>query len=137
MAEELIAHGGSGVRSWAVASDDLGLVASVGKKQGLTARPIIDMNRTTPEGVRLDWQICFLLGHRLLPFFIDWKKSPHPAQNTPRGCTLADFTVSLAEPAPYRALMDALGIEVTIESGPERCGARLQTPTGLVALPSW
>jgi hypothetical protein len=137
LGEELIQHGGSGVRSWAVASDDLASVAAVGRDQGLGVRPIVDMNRTTPAGVRLDWQICFLFGNSLLPFFIDWKKSPHPAQNTPKGCALDSFTVSLPDHVPYRTLMDALGVEVTIVNGAELCSARLQTPAGLVALQSW
>jgi hypothetical protein len=38
---------------------------------------------------------------------------------------------------PYRTLMDALGVEVTIVNGAELCSARLQTPAGLVALQSW
>lgn len=137
MGEELIQHGGSGVRAWAVAATDLTVVSTVGRKHGLTPQPIIDMNRTTPDGVRLDWQICFLGGHAMVPFFIDWKDSIHPAQTTPTGATLLDFTVSLPEPAEFAAFMEALGIEVSVDTGPEAFSARLQTPLGVAELSNW
>jgi hypothetical protein len=112
-------------------------VSDVTGERGLNPQPIIDMNRTTPEGVRLDWQILLLRGDRMLPFFIDWKESPHPALSTPSGCTLSEFTVNVPQDQQYRSLMDALDIDVQVASGDDKFGALLQTPSGLVELASW
>ncbi|HIG41077.1 MAG: VOC family protein [bacterium] len=137
LGEELTKHGGSGVRAWAVAASDLSVVGATGRKYDLTPKPIIDMNRTTPEGVRLDWQICFLAGNNMLPFFIDWKDSSHPAQSTPKGCAMVDFTVSLPDAEGFKAFMEALSVEVSVVTGPESFTACIQTPSGLVELSNW
>ena len=137
LGEELINHGGSGVRGWAVATTDLGEISRIAGEQNLQPQDIIEMNRTTPAGVRLDWQIMFVAAHPLLPFFINWLQSPHPALNTPTGCTLAEFTITTADHDLYQARMSALGIEVTIASGANSLAASLMTPLGRVQLASW
>lgn len=137
LGSELIEHGGSGVRGWAVAMDNLVAVSEITGERGLNPQPIIDMDRTTPQGVRLDWQILLLLGDRMLPFFIDWKNSPHPALSTPSGCTLTEFTVNVPQDQQYRSLMEILDIDVQVANGDEKFGALLQTPSGVVELASW
>ena len=134
---ELIAHGTSGIRGWAVAANDLGKVRNTVSKYDLKPQPIIDMNRTTPAGVRLDWQLFLLSGNPLLPFFIDWKKSPHPALTTPPGCTLSAFTISAPNVGEVKALLDALEIDVVVVKGEAGFSARLQTPRGVVELGGW
>ncbi len=137
LGEELISHGGSGVRAWAVAAADLALKKEIATQQGLSPQPLIEMNRTTPQGVRLDWQIMFVAGHPLLPFFINWKQSPHPALNTPAGCTLSGFTVTTTDHSAFKARMSALGIEVTVVEGGDSLSAELATPSGPVTLAGW
>ena len=137
LGEELVQHGGSGVRGWAVAASDLAPLHAIAKAHGLEPRPLLDMSRTTPEGVRLDWQLFFPSDNRLLPFFIDWQQSPHPALSTPTGCTLSGFTVSVPEVDATRALMDALGVEVDVVSGEAGLSAELDTPAGIVTLEPW
>ena len=137
LGNELIQHGGSGIRSWAVATDNLSAVTDITTAQGLNPRPVIDMNRTTPAGVRLYWQVLQLRGNRMLPFFIDWKNSPHPALTTPAGCALAAFTVSVPKSPQYQKLMDALHIHVTVVQGVLGFNARLECPNGVVELSSW
>ncbi len=136
LGEQLIERGHSGIRSWAVATNDLGAVDKVARKLNLNPQPIVDMNRTTPEGLRLDWQLLFVSG-RLLPFFIDWKDSPHPALSAPPGCTLETFNVSVEDYPAYRALMRTLAIDVSVVHGPGDLSARIVTPRGLVVLPGW
>jgi hypothetical protein len=134
---ELIAHGGSGIRSWAVATDDIQQSRTIADAHDLGPQPIVDMARTTPDGVRLDWQLFFLTRGRQMPFFIDWKDSPHPALTTPKGCLLERFTASLADAGAYSVVMQALGVEVDVISGPLGLTAMLATPNGMVALESW
>ena len=78
----------SGPKLWlfALATDDLEAAAQGARSAGVTVEEPIRMNRTTPDGVRLDWSIMRIADERWpgkLPFFIDWQGSPHPAGMTP------------------------------------------------------
>ena len=126
----------SGIRAWAIATKDLSGVRHAAETLQIASRDIIDMARTTPEGVELAWQLLFLDDARW-PFFIDWKKSPHPSVNAPQGCTLAGFLITTPDPVGYRALIAQLDVGVQVSSGNVGFEATLETPKGLVRLPSW
>jgi hypothetical protein len=134
MGGELLEKANSGIRGWAVATDNLEAVSKTVTAQGWSPQPIIDMSRTTPDGVRLDWQLMFVTGHKLLPFFIDWKDSPHPALSTPGGCSLLEFSISTPDPGQYQATMDALQIQIEVVSGKQEISAQLKTPAGHLTL---
>jgi len=135
--ELLLARGGSGIRSWAVATTDLIALAGFAQNAGYGHKDIIDMSRTTPEGVHLAWQLRFLTGNGLLPFFIDWKASPHPAQSTQKGCSLLEFCVFTQDIDAYQKLMNALDLDLSMTKGSDHFKATLQTPKGLVELGNW
>ncbi len=132
----LLDHGGSGIRSWAVASDDLAAVRQIAERLNLASRDIIDMSRTTPDGVELAWQLLFLQNPEM-PFFIDWLQSPHPALSTPTGCALESFSITTPQPQTYQPLLQALDLPYEATSGPAACRAQLQTPKGIVTLDPW
>ena len=100
------------------------------------SRDIINMARTTPDGIELAWQLLFL-NDAQWPFFIDWQESPHPSAAAPLGCSLVEFVVSTPAPEEYRSLMQALHIDVEVVAGEGGFVATLQTPKGLITLPSW
>tara|TARA_B110000879_G_C11031704_1_gene455144 strand:+ start:279 stop:872 length:594 start_codon:yes stop_codon:yes gene_type:complete len=135
--ELLLEHGGSGIRGWAVATTDLHALTELASKAGFGYKDIIEMSRTTPGGVHLEWQLRFLTGNNQLPFFIDWKASPHPALSTPKGCSLIEFCIATQEVAKYQQLMSALDLEVSMTSDGNRFKAALQTPKGIVELGNW
>ena len=132
----LLDHGGSGIRSWAIACDDLGKVAAAAALQQLATRDVISMSRRTPEGVELAWQLLFL-EQTHLPFFIDWQQSPHPALSTPTGCELTAFSVSADQPEQYQAFLSQLGVLIPVTAGPNAFTAELSTPNGAVLLRTW
>jgi hypothetical protein len=135
--ELLLAHGGSGIRSWAVATTDLDTLADLARNAGYGCKDIINMSRTTPESVHLAWQLRFLTGNHQLPFFIDWKISPHPALSTPKGCSLIEFCVVSQDIDAYQQLMNALDLEISMTKGNNHFKAKLQTPRGTVELGNW
>jgi hypothetical protein len=137
LAGQLITHGRSGIRGWAVATNDILKTKEICRARGLEPQPIVDMNRTTPDGIRLDWQVCLLNHGRELPFFIDWKDSLHPAQTTPKGCFLENFTLSVPDAENYQSIMEALGVDVTVSPGSPGLTAELRTPRGLVEIGNW
>ncbi len=132
----LLDHGGSGIRSWAVASDNLSKVASQANALGLDSREIMDMSRTTPDGIKLAWRLLFLQDPHM-PFFIDWLQSPHPALSTPASCTLASFTISTPVAEMYQGFLNALDLPLEATIGPEGFTARLNTPKGNITLATW
>ena len=134
---ELLARNpNSGLRAWAVASDDLAAVQDAAATQNVAARDIINMARTTPDGVALAWQLLFL-NEPHWPFFIDWQNSPHPALTAPQGCQLSNFVVTTPEPQQYAALLAKLDLQVEVKEGTFGFSAKLTTPNGVVELPSW
>jgi len=137
LGEELKVHDFSGIRTWAVAVDDFAFITPVLDKFGYQ-HSVVDMNRTRPDGVRLDWQILFVHRHtfgNFMPFFINWLDSPHPANDTPEGCTLDAFAVEMLENSDsYQDLMKALEIKVEVLEGPDGLRAVIDSPNGRVLL---
>lgn len=90
---------------------------------GLAPRRLA-MTRTRPDGVRLAWELVFVDGHgfgSLVPFFIDWRGSPHPSAAL--AADLRDPRLLLRHPdaAGLDALLQALGglpAEATVVAAP-------------------
>ena len=142
----LLDHGGTGIRSWAIACDSLTHVQTLAAARNIGARDIIDMSRTTPDGIRLAWQLLFLTDPHM-PFFIDWLQSPHPALSTPTGCQLSTFHVSASDtndshinatgPKTYQDFLSDLSLSIPVTEGKNAFTAELETPKGPVLLNTW
>ena len=132
----LLDHGGTGIRSWAIACDSLTNVATLAAARNIATRDIIDMSRTTPDGIKLAWQLLFLTDPHM-PFFIDWLKSPHPALATPTGCQLKSFHISATAAETYSNLLTDLALSIAVTAGANAFTAELKTPKGIVLLDSW
>lgn len=124
--------------TFAIACDDLAAAADVARSAGLAVSAPVAMNRTRPDGVRLDWSIL-KIEHPdwdgRFPFLIDWQGSPHPSESTPRGATLDRFEIVTPDPRPLAEFYAGIGLEVDVVGG-IRHGyvARLATPNGPVVL---
>ena len=94
------------------------------------------MSRKTPEGSLLEWELLFL-EDALLPFFIDWKGSEHPAQKAPSGCGLLELSISAEEPKVYQELLNKFQLEVSVSEGEPAISAIIRSPKGDWSLPSW
>ena len=137
LGELLVSKNTSGIRAWAVAVSDLALVADVAQDLGFRVRERKEMSRKTPEGSLLEWELLFLDGGPLLPFFIDWKGSEHPARKAPSGCGLSELSISAEEPKVYQELLNNLQLEVSISEGEPAISAIIRSPEGDWSLPSW
>ncbi|MBD3647847.1 MAG: VOC family protein [Pseudomonadales bacterium] len=138
LGEELIGQRGPSIRTWAVAAPALDDVAQTLTTLGM-AGEVIEMGRTRPDGVQLNWRILTVSAHgfgNLMPFFIDWKDSPHPSVEAPGGCSLVEFIVTVEEAARFSDIMRALDVDVTVEEGPRVMKALLDSPNGRVELTS-
>lgn len=124
--------------TFAITCDDLDTAAQIARDAGLGVGEITAMNRTRPDGVRLDWSILRLehpAWNGRFPFLIDWQGSPHPSQSTPRGATLERFEIVSPDPEEMAGLYGRLGLNVDVVGGPAPgYVARLATPRGPVVL---
>ena len=137
LGELLVSKNTSGIRAWAVAVSDLAAVANVAQGLGFRVRDRKEMSRKTPEGSLLEWELLFLDGGPLLPFFIDWKGSEHPARKAPSGCGLSELSISAEEPKVYQELLNKLQLGVSVSEGEPAISAIIRSPKGDWSLPSW
>ncbi|MSU90922.1 VOC family protein [Rhodobacteraceae bacterium 2CG4] len=119
-------------------SSDLLALSERATAAGLSPQTPVPMSRTRPDGVTLNWEILYLDTEGwgdAVPFVIDWKGSPHPAETSPEGCALTDFAVLHPDAAKLRAVYEAMGIDVPVKSAlAPGFLLKLDTPNGEVVL---
>ena len=124
------------IHQWAAATNGFDHLKRAVDDAGFGHR-VIDMSRTTPDGVHLAWQLLFVEGHPFgaaMPFFIDWLESPHPALSTPNGCLLQEFTIHSPDAASLKTFFDTIGLSAGVEVGELSMSAVIQAPSGSVNL---
>jgi hypothetical protein len=73
----------------------------------------------------------------IVPFFINWGGSDHPAQTAPGGCTLEDFRMVHPDPIRLGSILSSLGLDAAIDLGEQPLLlARIAGPCGSVDLGS-
>jgi hypothetical protein len=100
---------------------------------------VVAGSRQRPDGVTLKWTLTdpgVRSGVTLLPFFIDWADSPHPAATAAaRGPVLESLRGEHPRPDLAREPLAAMGIDLTVETGPRPAlVATLRTVSGVVEL---
>ncbi|MBL8894557.1 MAG: VOC family protein [Rhizobiales bacterium] len=114
---ELRALTSTGIYHWAVGSSDLADLRRKALNAGLDGSDIMAGGRTLPDGRWLGWKLFGIRNHgfgALVPFFIDWGESEHPAKSAPRGGSLARLNVSSPEPERLQEIYRILGLDVTV-----------------------
>ena len=87
------------LRTWAIRVEDLLASRDLLKSLGFEPRGPSAMSRALPSGELISWELLFLsqrngagaeraFAGAALPFFIDWKDSPHPCTSLEPGCEL-------------------------------------------------
>jgi hypothetical protein len=118
--KELAGLKGQGLYHWAVGGVDLAAVARKAKDAEYKAREGVSGGRRRPDGRLLNWKLAGLHDHpfgALVPFFIDWTDSDHPALDAPRGGKLGGIELFSPEAARLNALFKALGLDLTVAQG--------------------
>lgn len=120
-----IAHlRGPALHTWCALAGSAASVAERARALGLTPRRE-RMQRRRPDRSMLVWELVFLDGHPygpLVPFFIDWHKSKHPAATAPRGLELASLVLTHPDADGLGSLLTDLGgvpDPVRVEPGAE------------------
>ena len=123
---------------WVVKSSELPAVAEKAAKSGVTLGPIASGSRRRPDGVVLAWRYtdpAVVVADGLVPFFIDWGSSPHPALTAAKGATLTQLHAEHPDAPRVQKMLDALGLDLKVRSASAPAIiATVDSPRGRVEL---
>lgn len=148
------------LRTWAIRVEDLMASRDILQSLGFDTRGPSAMSRALPGGELISWELLFLsrrdvagaqrnvagaernvTGARrefagaALPFFIDWKDSPHPCTSLEPGCELSGLRIATAQTEAIERLLAAFELDVEVVVGTDdRLEGLLSTPRGHVVL---
>ncbi len=108
--------------TWVARSDDLRAVLEAAKREGLDLGDVQERSRERPDGSLLKWTMTDPKKSRedgILPYFIHWGDSPHPAASSPGGCTLLALKARHPDAPRIRRLLRALELDLAVETGPK------------------
>ena len=107
----------SGLYHWALGGVDIAGLRSHALAAGLNGGELVAGRRTLPNGQLLGWQCFGIHNHgfgALVPFFIDWLETEHPAKTAPRAGRLEEIEVFSPHAVKLRDLYRSLGIDIQV-----------------------
>lgn len=124
--------------AWAAKGVDLERLRDDAARKGTRLGEVTSGSRRRTDGVLLSWRYTdprAVLADGLVPFFIDWGQSPHPAQTAAPGGSLIALRAEHPDPQSVQRLLRALGLDLNVQSGPRPAiVAFIDTPRGVVEL---
>lgn len=108
---------GQGLYHWAVGGANLAELRGKALAAGLDGSDIATGGRALPNGDQLDWSLFGIRNHgfgALVPFFIDWMKSEHPARAAPQRGRLVKVEAFSPEPEKLARIYRVLGLDITV-----------------------
>ena len=124
--------------TWAAKGAGLDAMVEDAKRNGVDLGRVQPGSRKRPDGVLLSWRLTVspsLTGDGLIPFFIDWGKTPHPAAALTKGCSLVALRAEHPDAARTQKILDALGLDLKVQQGlAPAIIATIDSPRGRVEL---
>ncbi|HTD52079.1 MAG TPA: VOC family protein [Thermoanaerobaculia bacterium] len=123
---------------WVVKAQNLEQLAAEASHKGIQLGEVTSGKRQRPDGVLLTWRYTdplVDLADGLVPFFIDWGESPHPAATAAKGLTLLSLRAEHPDAARVRKILTSLGLDLPLRTGPAPALiATIDSPRGRVEL---
>jgi len=110
---------GPRLATWAATGQDLERLVADAGCNGMKLGQIGSGSR--PDGVLLSWRLtspAAVLGDGIVPFFIDWGETPHPAQTAAAGATLVGLRAEHPDAHSVGEMLRKLGLDLRITGGP-------------------
>jgi hypothetical protein len=124
---------------WVVKAQNLEQLAAAASSKGIELGEVTGGKRQRPDGVLLTWRYTnplVDLGDGLVPFFIDWGDSPHPAATAAKGLTLIVLRGEHPDAARVGKILMQLGLDLPVKTGSAPALiATIDSPRGRVELP--
>jgi hypothetical protein len=106
--------------TWAAKGTNLTQLVADARRRGVPLGDVIPGSRRTPAGVLLSWHISnqrAIVADGLVPFFIDWGDTPHPAKSAAAGATLISLRAEHPDPDKVRRMLGELGLDLSVVKG--------------------
>lgn len=124
--------------TWVAKGTDLETVVTSARQGGVMIGPVIAGSRQRPDGVTLSWRYTdpnVVIADRLVPYFIDWGRSPHPALTATKGASLVALRGEHPTAEAVRKTLGSIHLDLPVQSGPKaRLIATIDSPKGRVEL---
>ena len=122
--------------TWAANEGDLPALSRRAAAAGVALGQLAAGSRRRPDGVLLTWNYTdprTVVADGIVPFFIDWGKTPHPAESAVNGGRIIALTAEHPDPERVAKSLRALGLGLVVAKG-ERAAliATIDTPHGHV-----
>ena len=107
--------------TWVAKGENLGSFAKEAAHAGVKLGEVIDGSRRRTDGVALSWRYTdprTVVFDGLVPFFIDWGTTAHPAATATRGASLIGLRAEHPDPEPVQRALDKLGLDLKVQRGP-------------------
>ena len=124
--------------TWVAGGTDLHQIAGAARREGVELGVVEARSRLRPDGSQLTWTMTDLFAPReagVIPYFIDWGDSPHPAESAPRGCILLRLAAVHPDAQRVQGILTRLGFDLGVDEGPEPALiATIRAPRGEIEL---
>ena len=107
--------------TWCVSEPDLERLRSEAVRNGVPLGEVRAGSRRRPDGVQLSWQITdptLLAADGIIPFFINWGDSPHPARTSASGATLVSLRAEHPDVQSVGGMLQKLKLDLPLKQGP-------------------
>jgi len=108
--------------TWAAATTALDDVLERTHTSGIPLGAIASGSRVRPDGISLSWRYTdpyTVIADGVIPFFIDWNSSPHPADTAAQGLVLRDMHVVHPHAEFVRQAFHAMQLDIAVHGGNE------------------
>jgi hypothetical protein len=130
--------GSSRLVGWAAKGSELAAFRDTAAQRGVELGNVLSGSRIQPDGTVLTWTLTdpgCVVADGIAPFFIDWGKSPHPAQTASPGATLVGLRAEHPDADRVRRMLHAMAVDLPVSAGPAPAlMASIDCPRGRVVL---
>ncbi|GAA2437904.1 VOC family protein [Actinomadura vinacea] len=125
------------VVTWVIRPADLDAAVARARERGYDPGDVRPMSRRTPAGSLLEWRLTPSEDAHpsgVVPFLIDWGAAVHPTAAGLPETPLTALTLRAQDPAEIAPLLDALDVDLPVETGEPGVSFTIDTPNGSVTL---
>ena len=124
--------------TWAAKSNDLERTVAGAAGQAVKLGDVLPGSRRRPDGVLLNWRYTnprVVVADGIVPFFIDWGSTPHPARTAASGASLLDLVGEHPDAERVQQMLTGLGLGLQVKPGPSPAvTAIISSPRGRIEL---
>jgi Glyoxalase-like domain len=124
--------------TWAAKGKELEHLTSEAARYGVKLGQVISGRRQRTDGVVLSWRHTDpsrVVAGGIVPFFIDWGNSPHPASTATQGASLIGLHGEHPDSEQVQRTLGRLGLDLRVQSGSRAALiATVSCPRGRVEL---